>query len=74
MKILTGKQDAITQYKQQSIQPIIYEAEVVDLHPEPVADIDFFRCPTAEDIAQAEQELEQTRKLSYWQWLKSVLG
>lgn len=74
MKQLTGKQDLITLYGQPLAQPIIYEAEVVDLHPEPVAEIDFFRCPTAEDIAQAEQELEQNRKLSYWEWLKSVLG
>ena len=74
MKQLTGRQDAITLYSQPLAQPIVYEAEIVDLHPEAVTEMDFFRCPTAEDIAQAEQELEQTRKLSYWQWLKNVLG
>jgi hypothetical protein len=71
MKLLPGNQ-AIAQYTPQ--QPLIYDAEIVEIYPEPVAEIDFFKCPTAADVAQAERELEASSKLSYWDWLKSVLG
>jgi hypothetical protein len=62
---------AITPYKPQTL---VYGAEVIELYPEPLIDTGYFKCPTAEDIAQAEQELAADRKLSYWDWLKKVLG
>lgn len=72
MKLLTGNQ-AITTYQPQ--QPIVYDAEIVEeLQPEPIAEPEFFKCPTAADIARAERELEASSKLSYWDWLKKVLG
>lgn len=71
MRLLPGNQ-AITSYTSQ--QPLVYDAEIIELYPEPVAEIDYLRCPTAADIAQAERELEASSRLSYWDWLKSVLG
>jgi hypothetical protein len=71
MKFSTVNQ-AIAPYTPQ--QPIVYDAEIIELHPEPVVEVDFFKCPTAADVAQAERELEASSKLSYWDWLKYVLG
>lgn len=70
MKFLKGNQSSITVHSKED-QPIVYDAEIVELEP---IESDFFRCPTAADIIQAEQQLEKTRKFSYWQWLKNVLG
>jgi hypothetical protein len=50
MKQLTGKQDSITLYGQPSAQPIVYEAEIVNLHPEAVTEMDFFRCLTGNGL------------------------
>ncbi len=61
----------ITNYQPQTL---VYDAEVVELYPETLAEPDFMRCPTATDIAQAEMELAADRKLGYWDWLKKVLG
>lgn len=72
MKFLPSTNQAITTYQPQP--PLVYNAEIVELDPEPIAEIDLFKCPTAKDIVQAEKELESNRKLSYWGWLKEVLG
>lgn len=70
MKFLKGNRSSITAHSKEG-QSIVYDAEIVELEP---IESDFFRCPTAADIVQAEQELEKTRGFSYWQWLKNVLG
>ncbi|MFM6067286.1 MAG: hypothetical protein ACKPBB_10915 [Sphaerospermopsis kisseleviana] len=71
MKYLSSNSQAITPYNSTTL---VYDAEVVELYPEEMAEPDYFKCPTDQDIAQAEQELESDRKLTYWDWLKNVLG
>lgn len=49
---------------------------ITELNPTPIDSGNYFDAylPTAEDIAQAAQELEEHSNLSYWDWLKKILG